>query len=148
MAAVYSRGVDGDTANDDVLASACRFLAEGGDLEEAAMLATCEIDVSFNFDETATVTIFCPRRVFDVLDSASDGPEPYMDEGWGRKERARSEIERALRAVMPPPYTLRAPIGIRARLFSANDGWRERLIDEIRARLEPERRELPASDGG
>jgi hypothetical protein len=106
------------------------------------MLSTCDLDTSYAADSAATLILYCPRKVFDILDEASDGPDPWLDPLWSAKREARERIGRALRAVLPPPYTL-GRIDLRARVFPAEEGWRATLIDEIRAAIANAPRDLP-----
>jgi hypothetical protein len=129
-----------------LLAGACRFLADGGDMQEAAMLTVCDLDTTYAGHHVVTVILYCPRQVFDILDQASDGPDPWeFDPLWGAKLLAREKVGRAIRAVIPPPYTLNR-IDVRARVFPPEEGWREALVEEIRSAVAAAPRDLPPAE--
>jgi hypothetical protein len=106
---------------EQILASACRFLDEGGDRELAALLATgalavlerAEEDILFAGLERCLLDLhlIAPRRLYRVFDA---------DPQWDEKAAALSD---AIEAVIPPGYFLGRTY-FRAALIDPPADWR------------------------
>jgi hypothetical protein len=110
-------------AGERLLASACRFLADGGDEDLARLLATCSARVRpmeepllFGGGSNTVLEIFltAPRQAYDVL-TAND------DDQWAGDDRCET-IYRALRAPLPKNISHR--ITVLAELVEPEDDWR------------------------
>lgn len=110
-------------AGERLLASACRFLAEGGNDDLARLLATCSARVRpveeallFGGGTNTVLEIFitAPRQAYDVLTQTDD--DRWSDAGPG------DEIHRALRALLPQNISHR--ITVLAELIEPEDDWR------------------------
>jgi hypothetical protein len=131
-------------AGDRLLASACRFLADGGNDDLACLLATCSARVRpieepnlFGGGSQTVLEIFitAPRLAYDTL----TGTE--RDE-WTDDQRSET-IYRALQAPIPPNITHR--IQVLAELIEPDEDWRAAYgATKPHESPLPPQRELPA----
>ena len=114
--------LESSKAGDRLLASACRFLADGGNDDLARLLATCSARVrpikEPNLFCEGSQTVFeifitAPRHAYDILTS--------NDDEWASDERSET-IYRALRAPLPKNLTSR--IEVLAELIEPIEDWR------------------------
>jgi hypothetical protein len=111
--------------NEQLLASAVRFLIDGQEEDAAQALLSCSLQVeaidveSFgNMVDGVRFRLIGPRVAFDILDN------------WDH--HIRNKIERALAAVLPEPAPVR--IVARAELMVVDTNWREELLEIARGR--------------
>ena len=112
---------DDPRAGERLLASACKFLRDGGDDDLARLLASCSAtvnvgqSVTFFGDSDAVLDIhmIAPREAFDVLD-ADHGSWP---------DEQQDKLFRAIDAVITPPMR-RGSLTVRAALIEPADDWR------------------------
>ncbi len=113
---------------DRVLASAARFLIEGGEEDLASILLSCSIaiwesgDTWYVGDEThfaLHITITGPRAAYDL----------FTDD---RSEQGDA-IRRALRAVLPPDTYIKH-LTPQAELIAIDADWRQELLEIARGR--------------
>jgi hypothetical protein len=106
---------------EQILASACRFLVEGGDRELAALLATGALAAYVRTEEDIFLAgleqtfldlhLIAPRTLCVVLDE---------DPQWDEKA---ATLWDAIRAVIPPGYSLGRTY-VRAALIVPPEDWR------------------------
>jgi hypothetical protein len=107
-----------------VIASAAKFLIEGGDEDAASVVLACngrwEEGDSFTYDSTCwSLVLRCPRAAYDIL---SDVRNVHT-----------GQVARAVDAVMGPEFW-RAAVVVRAELQPIDQDWRDELLEIARGR--------------
>jgi len=119
-------------AAEQLLASAVRFLVDGGEEDTASLLLACSIDVQHGREwmdldrlvREVDISLAGPRAAYDALRLE---PSVFADQPH------RTQTENAFRAVLPPPYAL-AHLEVRAEIMNINPGWRTELLEIARGR--------------
>lgn len=126
---------------DQIIASAVRYLVEGGELDAANALLSCRLadlqyaedslfDVPIPATYRATVSLRGPRSVFEIFQSRQSGgdfDDAEPDDEEKKLAALREAIETAIRAVMPTQVE-GTIITCRAELVEIDEGWREELV--------------------
>lgn len=114
--------------SDRLLASAARFLIDGGEDDAASVLLSCSLDVYGSGDHwmdgdrqlsAVGVNLSGPRVAYDIL---KDGSNPITE-----------AIRRALEAVLPSDTYWRH-IDVQAELLDIDPGWRTELLEIARGK--------------
>lgn len=109
--------------NDRLLASAARFLIDGGERDEATLLLSCtlshEVINQWQEGEEINVILAGPRSAFVVLADYSNS--------------ITQSIHDSIRAIVPHSMQISAFIA-RGSLISVEEGWRNELLDIARGK--------------
>jgi hypothetical protein len=126
---------------EDLLATACSFLADGGNHHEAALLSSCALNVTYVEDGdingdwlAANLLLVCTREALDVFEfgKPQNGAFDFLGVGTTEPEppseieKQRERMMRALRLSLPAPYQL-GTTDLRAMPVQGIDAWRARF---------------------
>src|SRR4028119_139768 len=115
--------------NEQILASAIRFLIDGNEREAAAILFSCSVEEIYTqkrqkpggqYYEAEVVVLRCPRYAYDQLSERLSYNEGTIYE-WDEASDVRRAIEAAFKALLPKQNIL---LEVCAELVSLNQNWR------------------------
>jgi hypothetical protein len=123
--------------NEQILASAIRFLIDGNEREAASILFSCSLEEiyteqrqdrrgqSYNIE---LIVLRCPRYAYDKLTEIL-----YFNEGtqyeFYEETKAKIAIDTAFKALLP---TQNVVVEVCAELVSINPSWREEILKYIK----------------
>lgn len=123
--------------NEQILASAIRFLIDGNKREAAAILFLCSVDGIYTEKrqnhhgqpcDTEIIVLRCPRYAYDKL---SEGE--YHDLGtiyeWYEASEVRTAIENTFKALLPKENVV---VEVCAELVTITSHWREETLEYIK----------------
>jgi hypothetical protein len=111
-----------EPSDDQILASAARFLIDGGEDHAASVLLSCSLTAAVGQNDFGedhwSITLVCPRVAYDILDDGSHA--------------ITQAVQRAIEAVLPE----RMPVwfGVRGQLLEIDPEWRTELLEIARGR--------------
>ena len=123
--------------NEQILASAIRFLIDGNEREAAAILFSCSVEEIYTqkrqkpggqYYEAEVVVLRCPRYAYDQLSERLSYNEGTIYE-WDEASDVRRAIEAAFKALLPKQNIL---LEVCAELVSLNQNWREEILEYIK----------------
>ena len=123
--------------NEQILASAIRFLIDGNEREAASILFSCSLEGIYTEKRqehygqpynAEVIVLRCPRYAYDKLTERL-----YHNEGteyaWHEASDERCAINAAFKALLPKQNVV---VEVCAELASINPSWREEILEYIK----------------
>jgi hypothetical protein len=116
--------------DDALLASAARFLIDGGEEDAASVLLSCTLTIDESADELFSLS---GSEVYQQLDVRLTGPRAAYDILDNADHEVTVQVRRAIGALLPPDAFLRS-LSAYCELTEIDPDWRTELLEIARGR--------------